>query len=136
MSYPDSMLIEITIPVPRNLSLAAALDWSAGVFQDFIDRGWLVRDGWTLSLSKSRWSTGRCTFIAERAGAKETPAFHLPPNMQEPVLTDAQIERLSFGARRLAEHYDALSVELQDKLATGNASISIVGGQWQTKQKD
>jgi hypothetical protein len=61
------MRILVSMPVPRNHTLPRALDWTADVFAEFLDRGWSVRDEWTLTLGSSRWRSGTLAFTCERS---------------------------------------------------------------------
>lgn len=62
--------IEVTIPVPRGYGVAQALAWAAGEFDRFCERGWQIRNVWTLELGEPatlahRGRAGRLVFVAE-----------------------------------------------------------------------
>lgn len=68
------MQVEMTVPVPRGCDMAEALDWCADVFEEFGERGWVVRESFVLKLGTT-WTQGELLFIAERA---DVTSFDVP----------------------------------------------------------
>lgn len=84
------MKVELSIPVPRGYDYTQAMDWAADVFAEFIDRGWKIREYFTVEVGRG----GKLTFIAERAAE---PLAKLPPDVDVTIVPDERARGFADG---------------------------------------